>query len=683
MAYNPFSNSIAQKIETLVTSYSGQRKSFERRWYDNLFFDDGYHFRYVSRTTGRLLDVSNQGVSNSPQRAIPKSSRQLRGIANLIVQPDYHPYIYPTSIDSTKYIIGYDQNFKPQYDPKFFEMASQQKQEAKRAGWWIEQIFYEQCIKEKLVEMVLSAGKTGVAFMQVYQPYNQEKIVAEVYDAFDIYLDGTLTDIYKCPAIIKSCRLSLDEIKSNEYFDEEARNQLNPDNRYATSEIKDAYEKSRFGMYNADIPTIIQKESFIKEYLTDKKMEEIAQTDSSILQGRKLGDSVIRHVFSAAGVKLSDEYLDLSEYPFVDFRFEPGKIYQTPLIERFIPANKSMDIAVSRVEKFANTMVTGMWLKRKGENFKITNVSGAQVVEYTATPPAQAPLANIPPFMFEFIQFLSNVIDEQGASTSTLNRIPSGVRSAAAIESMKATEYANLKIPGDMVQFTVRRLCERILEIGEKFIEPQQVNREEKVPKFGTIPSYYSVMGQKGINARNEIGENTEGIVPIKKDYKLKVEVVTGMGFTNEGRKQSMQQIVQFLTVMASQGHIPPEAVKMVIEKFLDVYQYGPTNEFMEVLDTGQEPMTEEQLQQMKVAIAEVVKDLGIAGKEADDKQIMTSKIGTLEALTESGVIKKVPKNMSEVAIDPTKAKVFNTDDLETPNYSEPSNQESSAGVAE
>lgn len=664
----------------MVSSYAQQRSKFERRWYDNMFFDDGYHFRYVSRSTGRLLDLSNQAVVNSPQRAIPKSSRQLRGIANLIVQPEYHPYIYAESVDSTKYIEGFDERGKAVYSQEFYKMINMQKQEAKKVGWWIEQQWYENYLKEKLIEMVIMSGKTGISYLQVYQPQDKEKIETELYDSFDIYLDGSLSDLYKCPAIIKTCRKTVDEIKSNEYFDEEGRKGLTPDNRYASSEIKDAYEKTRYGTYQADIPTLIQKESFIKEYLTDEKMEEISQKDSSVLQGKKRGDCIIRHVFSAAGITLKDEYLDLTEYPFVDFRFEPGKLYQTPLIERFIPANKSMDVAVSRVEKFANTMVTGMWAKRKGENFKITNVQGAQVVEYTAQPPTSIPLANVPPFMFQFIQFLSNVIDEQGASTSTLNRIPSGVRSAAAIESMKATEYANLKIPGDMLQLTVRRICERMLEVGEKFVSPQQVMREQN-----NLPYYYNVMGQRGMDVRNQLGQDVSNITPIKKDYKVKIEVITGLAFTQEGKKETMQQIVQFLTIMAKEGYISQDAVRLVIEKFLEAYQFGSTAEFMEAMDAAPPKMTEQQINEMKVAIAEVVNDLGMAGSAAEERQVLTSKVGTLEALTESGVVKtgKKTKNVSStpVSTEEQNAAAMSLDNFDTQGYREPAPYESTGGT--
>ena len=150
------------------------------------------------------------------------------------------------------------------------------------------------------------------------------------------------------------------------------------------------------------------------------------------MEGKKKGDMVMRHVFTAGGVWLMDEYVNLPEFPFVDFRYEPGPIYQVPLIERFIPASKSLDTIMSRIERYANTMVTGTYLKRRGEDLQMTNIPGGQVLEYTATPPAQMNMVNLPSFLFSFIGQLNNIIEEQGAAASALGQLPAGVRSGTS-----------------------------------------------------------------------------------------------------------------------------------------------------------------------------------------------------------------------------------------------------------
>jgi hypothetical protein len=89
------SNQTAHLIDQTAQMISSQRKAFERRWYDNNFFDDGFHYRYVSRTTGRIIDLSQSGDTFIPHRAIPKASRQIRGIANLLLANELTPIIYP------------------------------------------------------------------------------------------------------------------------------------------------------------------------------------------------------------------------------------------------------------------------------------------------------------------------------------------------------------------------------------------------------------------------------------------------------------------------------------------------------------------------------------------------------------------------------------------------------------
>src|SRR6202040_4100727 len=148
-----------------------------------------------------------------------------------------------------------------------------------------------------------------------------------------------------------------------------------PDNRKASSEIKEAYLQSRYGRDTSSdqSATLIQNEAFIKEYVNKSNIGKIMSQENSgvIMKERDMGSPIIRQTFTAGGVWLYDAYTNLSEYPFVDYRVEPGPIYQVPMIERFMPANKSLDSVVSRIERYTHTMVTGAWLKHRGENFKI------------------------------------------------------------------------------------------------------------------------------------------------------------------------------------------------------------------------------------------------------------------------------------------------------------------------
>lgn len=622
---------IGSSVEAMRLLAYNQRRIFERRWYDNNFFDDGFHFRYLSRTTNKVVDLSERSTVYTPQRAIPKASRQIRGIANLLVSQDPTPTVYPEEMENP---------------------AQKQVNDdiAKKRGWWLEEKWKEpdpsgETMLEKLALMPILSAKHSISYMQVWVDANTEEIRSQVYDAFDIYVLGNYTSLYNCPFIIKATPLSIAQIKANPNFDKDQLEKISPDNRMASSEIKEAYMAARFGraVNTEQEATLLLKEAFIKEYLNEDNMAQIKRQDNGdqILKDKEMGDQVIRQVFVAGNVWLRDEYLAISEYPFVEFRFEPGPLYGVPLIERFKDSNKSLDSAVSRIERYFHTMVTGTWLKRRGEQFKLSNIAGGQVVEYEATPPTQAQPSSVPPFAFEFISLLTNFIEEQGVSTTTLGKLPSGVKSNAAIESLKESEYANLIIATRRLKETVRKIAVKMFELADENIVHQQSVSHTMRGKT----QFFQVIGAGALSKRKKLQIETSGeLVPLSKDSKVDIEIESGMAYTKEGQKATMQQLIETLLQYVQAGAIPPEPVKIAIEKYLEVYAFGSTAEFMEAFDksVGDMPKSEQQLTQIKMALLQALQDAGEIGQEASDKRVMETKFGALSALKDAGLTKHI-----------------------------------------
>lgn len=634
------SSQIGSEIENIVKTLERQRKPFERRWYDNNFFDDGYHYRFISRTTGRIVDLTQDADTFIPKRAIPKASRQIRGVANLLLSNELKPVVYPEKISKSNYP-----------DPNQYQRAmAVAKNYALKTSTWVKKEWLNQELDIKLILMVLLAAKHGVSYVQVWPDPVEEKIKTDVYDAFEIYLSGEMKSIYDSPEIIKAIPILYSQIQANENFDQDQVNKIYADNRYAASETKEAYMRTRYGakMGSEVNKTLILKEAFIKEYLSNDNWAEASKQadEQGMMEGKSKGDQIIRQVFSCNSVTIRDKYVNLPEYPFVDFRFEPGPIYQVPLIERFMPANKSMDSVVSRVERIIGTMAVGAWIKRRGENFEINNQSGGQIIEYDTNPPVQAVMAPIAQHVFQFIDLLSSFIEEQGATTAALGQLPTGVKSGIAIESLKATEYANLKIATMQLKKTVKNITERMLDIAANhFISPQTVYMLEN----GT-PSYFDIIGEKGMKAYQRLaqspgsGVKVPDAIPIKKDYKVDIEMESGLGFTEEGKRTTMTQIIEFMISLAKEGLLTQEAVKLVIQRFMEVFQFGSMQEFMEAMNTGTptQGLNNDQLMQMKIAVLEAMKEAGEIGPQASEKRVMENKVGTLEALKESGVIDKM-----------------------------------------
>jgi hypothetical protein len=648
-----YSDSMGQAVEEMVEEAIKRRRAHERRWFDNNFFDDGYHFRAVSKTTGKVIDSASR-TSGYVERAIPRASRQIRGVSNLLFAAEPYPVVYPKRISMAEF---------PQVpDPKTGQMVpspeydaaiKQAKEVAQKQGIWLSTEWEdEQHMMTKMLDMFLLAAKNSISYLQVSSDTKRQKIITEVFDAFDIVTYGDLRSLGAVPFITKIKSMDLKEVKTSPLFEESKVAKLTPDNKYATSEIKDAYMRSRYGMKNNGDSTnsILVKETFIKEYLSEDNWKQAIKlsADNGAMEGKSIGDDVMRHVFSAGGVTLNDEYIDYDDYPFAEFRFEPGPLYQVPFIERFIPQNKSLDIIVTRLEKFVNSMVVGVYQGRKGENFQVSNFPGGQKIEYETSPLEQMNITNPGNAPFEVIALLNKYIEEQGASTSVLGQIPTGVKGQGAIENLQQQEYSNLKMATLMFKRCMKRTAELMLERAHKdFLSPVEVSSIQDGQ-----PQYFDVIGKRGFDLSNQVQkELPQDVVTIDKTTKVRIEIEPGLGLTMDGKKQAMQGIIDYMLKLYQEGFIAPEAMQQVLKKFLETFGYGSTEEFMEAMENGVTAgqMSDNQIKQMQIAMAQTLKDVGAVGPQADQKLVTASKVGTLQSLKDAGVLDKM-NDMSNAA---------------------------------
>jgi len=537
-------------------------------------------------------------------------------------------------------------------NPELKKAKDENKRVAQLQGHWVAEEFKKQEVSENIALMIMLAAKHGISYMQIWPDAVKEAIRTQVYDAFDILVKGDVQELDDSPFLIKAHPKTISEIKANELFDKTQLAKLSPDNKLASSEIKEAYLRAKQGIPNNPdlVATVIQKEAFIKEYLNDENRERIRSMNPELLSKRKDGDCVIRHAFVAGNIWLFDEYLDIYKYPFAEFRFEPGALYQVPLIERFIPANKSLDVVTSRVERYINTMVTGFWMKKQGEQFKPTNIAGGVVYEYLSTPPTQGNIQPIPGFVFNFMELLTNFIEEQGVTTSSMGKIPKGTRSNAAIESIKESEYASLAVAQRRTKKLVKNITQLFLQIAdEHFVNPQSVQYLERGE-----PQYFNIAGKRAMAERKRLGVPVEGdTIPISAESRVDIEIEAGLGYTKAGKRENMLKLIsEFLLPLSEKGLIPPAAVKTIIQRTLETFQFGATAELMDQLENPA-PISDGDMEKMKVALLEVVKDLQGSGVLPDEQQrVDEGKMATLEVLNDTGLVDGKPTDpMVEIEI--------------------------------
>ena len=286
-------------------------------------------------------------------------------------------------------------------------------------------------------------------------------------------------------------------------------------------------------------------------------------------------------------------------------------------------------------------MVTGSWSIKSGEPQEPNNTAGGQIFKYNTTPPVQNPLSSIPPFVFQFMGLLSSLIEEQGVTTSALGKLPAGVKANAAIESLKESEYANLSIPNERLKGTIKRISEKMLDhVDNHWMKPQTYSYLEKGE-----PQYFDVIGASAIPTRTKVGlETPQDIIPIKKEYRVDIDVQTGMAYTREGQKAAAKELGDYMVQVAGLGLLSPEVIKVYIQKLLETYGFGATEEIMEAMENADltADLSEDQLTKIKVAVLEALKEAGEIGKEGEERRIDENKLGTLEALKESGLAEKI-----------------------------------------
>lgn len=638
--HSPDSRSIGRAIEDMNFQAIMRRRSWERRWYNTNWFDDGLHFRVMSKRTGQVIDHVQRNTGFI-ERAIPRASKQIRGIGALLLTPDYYPVVYPERITEE----DYRNKITGQIDQEAYNKAEEEaKQEARKRGIFLTTTWEDDLdLETKLADMILLTAKNGISYLQVYTDPITKRIKSDVLDAFDVICYGDVRELDDLPFITKAQPMDFNEVMSSETFDEEKKKELSPDNLYATSEIKEAYMRARYGSkLNAEnLNTIVVRETFLREYLSDDNWEQAVKlgSETGAMEGKSKGDMVMRHPFSAGGVTLKDEYVDCDQYPFAELRFEPGMLYQVPLMERFIPLNKSQDIVVTRIEKFINTMVSGIYMVRKGENMLISNMPGGQKVEYEGTPPQQMQVGSAGSTPFQFMEMTDKYIEEQGISSTNVSQLPGNIANNT-IENIQQQEYTNLKFATGRLKKCVTRIGELCMERGDKdYIKPVDFSYKE-----GNDVKHITVIGSRGRKAHQKIGAHVpHDAVTLNRRAKIRIEADSGFGLTQDGRRQAMDVLMKNMTALYGQGFLSAEAMSMLVKRFVEEYGYGSTEEFMEAVENGvtQGQMSQQQIQQMKIAILQTLKDADLVGKGADKKMVESTKVGVLQTLKDSGLLDK------------------------------------------
>ena len=107
------------------------------------------------------------------------------------------------------------------------------------------------------------------------------------------------------------------------------------------------------------------------------------------------------------------------------------------------------------------------------------------------------------------------------------------------------------------------------------------------------------------MQAREKLGVPVEGqVTPLSSECRVDIEVESGLGFTKQGKREAMLKLVsEIFLPLAEKGFLPPAAVKTVVEKVAETYQFGATAELMGSFESDQPQFTEKQQQNLEQTI--------------------------------------------------------------------------------
>ena len=241
--HSPDSKAIGKYVEDSNFQAIMRRRSWERRWYNNNWFDDGLHFRVMSKRTGQIIDHVQRN-SGFIERAIPRASKQIRGICALLLTPDYYPVVYPERTTEEKYR---DKATGQVNEQAFMKAQEAAKEEARKRGIFLTTTWEDELQLElQLADMILLTAKNGISYVKIFTDPHTKRVSSTVHDAFDVIHYGDVRELKDLPFMTFTQSMDFNDVATDERFDEEKRAELSPDNLYATSEIKEAYMRARY-----------------------------------------------------------------------------------------------------------------------------------------------------------------------------------------------------------------------------------------------------------------------------------------------------------------------------------------------------------------------------------------------------------------------------------------------------
>ena len=480
----------AKDIEETASSLRSQRLNWEKRWLLADRFAAGNHFETWKPGTNEIsTSVFSKGMNVRP---IHYAVRTTEGTLNNLISADPRWKVYPRGMT-----ILQDE-----------EVKRLKLEHASKTGFYLENLWDEENVREKAAEMIWNGLKYCFGAMEGYWEGGKPKVRA--IEPYDILFDPSVKDIKDSPIVIKEVSVSLKKIQANEQYNEN-KYELKPDGKLSGSSFKEARLNERHGKRLGENDKVLIREAWIQNPEGGWDLKHICQSKI-----------------------LFEAHYDWKRHPFVSWKLTPEALLQTSWFERLIPLNRGIDITLAQIEMWVRAVSVGRVLKKKGVNIERIMGEHGEIIEVDNVMDAvqwlRVPEIGATPFnlLNEFKTFIAEI----GASAASIGRVPRGARAGfKLVESLKASEMSSIQHGVRAFEDSLESLAEVILVLVNEFCDkPLEVQRRNTI---------FEIIGKNFANGFSSS-------VPVSDvDFGINVEISSGLGFTTEARQERAIQLTQ------------------------------------------------------------------------------------------------------------------------------------------
>lgn len=519
----------ASKIKEIIQKTTKSRLGFEMRWYVVDRFLDGVHFdRVVKMNPDGSYSLEKfefvRGIKPIP---IPRAEKQLDSVLNILFFNKPVWKVYALDVEAAQFADKLNDVFD--------------------ALWETLQM------KKKIKTATFYALKYSVGYLEVGIDYGGNLFI-EAYSPWNIYHDIGIEQLEQTRFLIKVIKKTIADLKENPEYNPEVLEELKPENKEGESE----YYEQRF------------KEKFTSQIsLEDREKDFVLIKEVWFREGSKW------FMGTECQGKWLREPREVPYFPFVALNFTKNQIYSTSWIEKLIPLNREIDLLSAYIKNFIYSTAQGKLLEPKGSKIeRILDKHGERIRYEGGKEPRWLDIPQMSPAVIAFLQLLQTYMDERGIAVLSFGKLPSAKLGWRALESLKQIEIGNMQDFVEEIANTLQQLAYKILEIGENawLTEPYQFLHENKLFRLVSASSPLSL----------RFGE---GIIPISTKWDIKVEIESGLAYTEEGKMEKMLELYKAGLVTADEvrerlklGPTPVKEVEKVIQKqkgsFINMEQF-------------------------------------------------------------------------------------------------------------